>query len=75
MSININKMNVNLWNCIYCDRQFPKEGKWETHQKITFTEGQMKSLGRTYMDMNDILPPGLSESSIAQLKSPIIRTI
>jgi len=53
MNININKMNENLWNCIYCDRQFPKEGKWETHQKITFTEGQMKSLGRTYMDMND----------------------
>ena len=54
MNVNINnKMNENLWNCIYCDRKFPKEGKWETHQKITFTEGQMKSLGRTYMDMND----------------------
>tara|TARA_R110002020_G_scaffold224651_2_gene434472 strand:- start:3751 stop:4380 length:630 start_codon:yes stop_codon:yes gene_type:complete len=53
MSVNINNKMNNFWNCIYCDRQFPKEGNWETHQKTTFTEGQMKSLGRTYMDMND----------------------
>lgn len=46
----------DTWKCKYCDKQFPKEGKWETYQKITFTESQMKSLGRTYNDMNDTSP-------------------
>ena len=49
-------MENNMWKCKYCDKQFPKEGKWETHQKMTFTESQMKSLGNTYKNLNDTSP-------------------
>ena len=49
-------MEDNKWKCKYCDKLFPKEGNWETHQKCTFTEPQMKSLGKTYLDMNDTSP-------------------
>ena len=37
----------NMWNCKYCHRQFSKDVNWETHQKCSFTESQMKALGAT----------------------------
>lgn len=42
-----------MWKCKYCDQQFPKEGNWETYQKINYPESEMRRLGNIFNDINN----------------------